>query len=286
MIDKRNKNEFYWQKLDFRTSIAAAKFLQEQEMYCVSACSRFLKRNFYGVAVWVLRSREKNIKALLVHSKRSLLPVFGTCTEIPNPYFLRKIVLKTPIHSVQGLEKDVAILEKYLTELACSSIEKIPYNLMYTNDFPGIDVKPQIPGLIIRKAVKNDIDELSLLQAGYEKEEVLPCGADFNPAASRLNTERIFLHEQLFVAQLGNRLVGKINTSGLSFTRFQIGGVFVLPEFRGRGIARYMTGIFTKMLLEQGRGVSLFVKKANNPANSVYKHLGFKYLADYRINYH
>ena len=140
--------------------------------------------------------------------------------------------------------------------------------------------------LIIRKPEYTDMDALAALQAGYEREEVLPRSAEFSPAASRMNIERIFSYEQVLVAEIGGRLVGKINTSARAFTRFQVGGVYVLPALRGRGIGCRMTAEFVSSLIAQGRGVSLFVKKTNPAARSVYARLGFNTLGDYRISYY
>jgi predicted GNAT family acetyltransferase len=98
--------------------------------------------------------------------------------------------------------------------------------------------------------------------------------------------QRIFTNEQMLVAELNGRLVGKINTSADSFTRFQVGGVYVHPDFRAQGIALRMTAEFVRSLIAQGKGVSLFVKKSNPAALSVYRRAGFEFLADYRISYY
>jgi predicted GNAT family acetyltransferase len=130
------------------------------------------------------------------------------------------------------------------------------------------------------------MDELFILQSGYEKEEVLPAGADFNPAVCRWNLERILAEERVLAAELDGRLVGKINTSAGSFTRNLIGGVYVHPDFRSRGIAQRMTAEFTGTLIAEGRGISLFVKKRNLSAKTVYRRLGFTAVGDYRISYY
>ena len=80
--------------------------------------------------------------------------------------------------------------------------------------------------------------------------------------------------------------MGKINTNAASFTRLQIGGVDVLPEYRGLGIGRRMTAAFVGELSKQGRGLTLFVKKNNPAARAIYDHIGFSVAADYRISYY
>jgi predicted GNAT family acetyltransferase len=80
--------------------------------------------------------------------------------------------------------------------------------------------------------------------------------------------------------------VGKINTNAASFARVQIGGVYVLPEYRGLGIGRRMTSVFAAELQAQGWGVTLFVKKSNPAAQKIYRRIGFDDAGDYRISYY
>jgi predicted GNAT family acetyltransferase len=237
--------------------------------------------------VWTLRNKSGHIAALIVQSRQSLLPVFCGQRNIPPPRFLCGFFSATSVHSIQGLREEIVVLEQALAELGLCAEEHIDYDLMCIDRPPNSYCLSAGPDkLIIRKPDFTDMDALAALQAGYEREEVLPRGAVFSPAASRMNIERIFSHEQIFAAEFNGRLVGKINTSARSFTRFQVGGVYVHPDYRGRGIACRMTAEFVSALVAQGRGVTLFVKKTNSAAYSVYARLGFKTLADYRISYY
>jgi predicted GNAT family acetyltransferase len=47
-----------------------------------------------------------------------------------------------------------------------------------------------------------------------------------------------------------------------------------------------MTAEFAESLLAEGRGISLFVKKRNRAALSVYRRVGFTEVEDYRISYY
>jgi predicted GNAT family acetyltransferase len=131
-----------------------------------------------------------------------------------------------------------------------------------------------------------DIDSLFPLQAGYEIEEVLPKGAQFNPALCRKGLEQLVKGGMILAAEMDGRLVGKININAVSFTRLQIGGVFVDPAYRGQGIAKMMTSEIIKLLLPLGKNFSLFVKKINTAAVKAYTKTGFTKFADYRINYY
>ena len=269
--------------------------LQSNERWCMNACNRYINRSADGGNVWLLKSWDGDIAALIVYSKQSLLPVLGAlCAPgalrggqeyIPPPYFLRGLFGTVPIHSLQGRKEDVLVMEAALEKVVLYAAENIDYDVMCI-DRPPFDFYTPYTGLVLRKPRSDDIGALVALQAAYEQEEVLPTTAEFSAAVSRLNMERIFSKEQMLVAELNGRLIGKINTNAAAFARYQVGGVYVLPEYRGCGIARRMAGEFITSLIAQGKGISLFVKKTNPAARRVYQRIGFEILGDYRISYY
>jgi ribosomal protein S18 acetylase RimI-like enzyme len=262
--------------------------LQSHERWCMNACSRYLNRRSEKDIVWLLENAAGDITALIVRSKRSLLPVLGVTQDrepIPPPRFLRGLFGTVPVHSLQGRKEDMLIMEAALEKLGLYAEEKLDYDLMCI-DHPPSGFYTPCAEVTFRKPNSADMDALAALHAAYEQEEVLPTASEFSAAASRMNIERIFAKEQVYVAELDGRLIGKINTNASTFTRYQVGGVYVLPEFRGRGIARRMAGEFITGLTAQGRGISLFVKKTNPAARRVYQRIGFEILGDYQINYY
>ena len=274
-----------WRKMKKRHIAQTEAILQSHERWCMNACYRYLNRGSKD-SVWTLRNKSGDIFALIVHSKQNLLPVLCGRDYIPPPHFLRGLFGAVPIHSLQGRTEDVLIVEAELEKAGLYAVEKINYDLMCIDDnLPSVRFSSP-SGLIIRKPQPDDMNALAALQAAYEREEVLPTAAEFNAAVSRLNIERIYANEQMLIAELGGRLIGKINTNAITFTRYQIGGVYVDPAYRGLGIARRMAHEFTASLLAQGRGISLFVKKTNPAARRVYQRIGFETLGDYQINYY
>jgi predicted GNAT family acetyltransferase len=261
-------------------------FLRRREPWCVGACGRFLDPGSEG-EVWLLRNPEGPLSALLLCSRRTLFPVFGGQTGLPLSRFVRRHFRARSVHAVQGLREEALALEEAIAETGPGAVDAIDYDLMALDREPaGYNFRGGPAGLVFRRPGVLDTDALFELQAGYEKEEIIPRGSSFNAAACRLNLQRILEDQQILAAELDGRLVGKINISISSFTRCQIGGVYVHPDYRGRGIARRMTAEFIRPLIAQGRGITLFVKKKNAAARSVYRHTGFRYLADYRISYY
>jgi ribosomal protein S18 acetylase RimI-like enzyme len=262
--------------------------LRSHERWCMNACNRYLNRSSKRDAVWLLKNAAGDIIALMIRYNLSLLPVLSAAADtdlIPPPYFLRGFLSSIPVHSLQGRKEDMAIMEAPMEKVGLHAEEKLDYDLMCIDHPPSGFYSP-CAGLTFRKPNSGDINALAALHAAYEQEEVLPAASEFSAATSRMNIEQIFAKQQMLVAELDGRLIGKINTNAATFTRYQVGGVYVLPEYRNRGIARRMAGEFITDLVAQGKGISLFVKKTNPAARRVYQRIGFETLGDYRIFYY
>jgi ribosomal protein S18 acetylase RimI-like enzyme len=262
-------------------------FLRRMEPWYVGACGRFLSPRSGRDQVWFLANREGLLSALLLYSRRTLFPVFGGGTGIPLFRFIRRHFRTAPFHAVQGLRKEALAVESVLGEIGLDAVDAIDYDLMALDAEPAENnFRGGPPGLILRRPDVMDTEALFALQAAYEKEEIVPRGSAFNPAVCRLNLQRILAEELFLAAEIDGRLVGKINTSARSFTRRQIGGVYVHPDYRGLGIARRMIAEFLRPIIAEGWGITLFVKKKNTAARLVYQNLGFRFLEDYRISYY
>jgi len=276
-----------WRKLKNADIPYAEKLLRENEYDYVSACGRFLSRNPSKDQVWKLCKKTGEISGLMINFRSTLMPVLRGEYDGFDIKFLKGFLLKKKLHSVQGVTQEVKILENTLENTGLVSSEVFDYDLM---SFDGSTVKKDVSkapkNLLLRVPQLIDLDDLAPLQAGYEKEEVLPKGSIFSPVTSRSNLANIIANGQILAAELNGKLVGKINVSAVSFTRFLVGGVYVHPDFRGLGIAKRMTEEFVASLVSQGKGVTLFVKKNNIPARKIYADIGFKITGDYRITYY
>ena len=280
-----------WRKMknNDKDSLPVLNRLKSNESDNVSACSRFLTRHPLKDTVWILTKKEKNaaLPGIIISSKSTILPVFFGRTDLPEPKFSGDSGKINKIHSIQGLKQEVLIMEDVLKKNGRDIADFFDYDLMSLDSAAAAQIPMDKPveGLVLREPRMTDLDALAPLQAAYEHEEVLHKGSFFSPAASRVNLTHIVAGGMILAAEMNGRLVGKINVSGVSFTRYLVGGVFLHPDFRGQGIARLMTAKFIKSLAGKGMGITLFVKKANIPAQRLYKGLGFKVNGDYRISY-
>jgi len=280
-----NKLANRWRKSQEAESFLPEAFLKEHEKYYVNACARFRNLNYFQDHAWVL-SAGNDMRAMILHSKQTIFPVFGGYNKFNFPDYLLRSLKNINISALHGLAKETETLEEILLPLGFKAVEYMNYYLMAvdpTNEVRLIKTPPT--GLILRHPVKSDLKKLLPLQLAYEREEVLPAGALVDKKVCALNLGRILSKEKILVAELDGELVGKINTNAEGYSRYQVGGVYVSPKHRSKGIGSFMTAAFVRLLLAAGKGVTLFVRKKNNAAISVYLSTGFKNIADYRIVY-
>jgi len=308
-----------WKKLRKSAHPQAEAFLRQREPYCVSAISRFtagMVSNIWATPKKVPgTSWEPNAKkvpgtflALLLYGKRLLFPVFAfpptqtaeyQADGLPLPAFFPQILKSDPLHAAQGLAGDMDLLEAALQKKGFSPTSSYNYELRSqtvtdtTSPFrenPRKSADPSsfasLRGLTIRMAAMSDTKALFPLQAGYEQEEVLPLGAQFEPAVCLKGLEYLIAQKMLLMAELEGRPVGKVNINAQSYNCLQIGGVYVRPEFRSLGIAQALTTALIQNFARQKQHFTLFVKKTNIPARRVYDKLGFAKIGDYRISYY
>ena len=194
--------------------------------------------------------------------------------------------------SVIGPASSVAAFE---SALRLSPAHVVEYRLMeraaWGPDAPAPDREPRVP-ITMWKASPADLGVLLPLQEAYEKEEVVTPLRDFDAESCRAFLARNLAVELIVAARLAkgaggeSPVVGKAATNARAFTLDQIGGVFVEPAYRNRGIAAAMMGFLLGLTAKDGRGSSLFVKNGNAPALALYERLGFGFVDDFRASYH
>ena len=76
-------------------------------------------------------------------------------------------------------------------------------------------------------------------------------------------------------------VVFKAEIGAMSATVGQIQGVWVHPEWRGRGLGQAGTAAVVEHLVRAGRVASLYVNAFNSPARSAYARVGFSQVASF-----
>ncbi|MFT4628813.1 MAG: ribosomal protein S18 acetylase RimI-like enzyme [Myxococcota bacterium] len=140
---------------------------------------------------------------------------------------------------------------------------------------------PPLPGL--RRAVWDEWEALARLGAEMQLEDM-----DVDPRVRDGERHDELVQERVragrtYVVEQGGQIVYTVNVGTRSQLGSQLGGTYVPPEFRGRGIATAATAEVTRRLLDRHPRVTLHVNEANRSAVRVYEKVGFLPVAPYRL---
>jgi GNAT superfamily N-acetyltransferase len=282
----------WWKATEFQRKFPI-EFLRKHESTCVSACDRFLHLNYVRDSVWLITRGVKSA-GLLLMSGSTLYPVLDASIIDNNPQtFLLPQTLQRHFFAhqprcVQGVRRDVRLLEEALSYLGYESKYANEYHLMVHDDYsrikPGNETEI-LPGLNIRPPQKKHFTDLLEIQRAYELEEVILPGQTYRPESSVSTLTHILQDELILIAEYNSEVIGKINTNAVGFSHRQLGGVYVKPAYRRRGVCTAMLNAMIQLLETKGQIPSLYVRTLNTNAINAYLNTGFRTLSDYRISY-
>lgn len=216
---------------------------------------------------------------------------FIYCFNLSSDEICKSVISTFNFNSIYGIMGEASFQKQLLNFLSKKLNIKaktiVRYILMTKlKKTENIDVPILVHSLKIDRANMMDVENLLDLQVGYEKEEVCQGKNEFPRAISLMNLEHILKNEITYFARLGNLCVSKTNTNAQGINYVQIGGVYTLPEYRGRGIAScVINALIDHINKKEGKNVSLFVKTCNTKAIKMYKRLGFKERGSFAISY-
>ena len=159
----------------------------------------------------------------------------------------------------------------------------VDYDLMI-KDRPSENEEPSSL-YTVRRVGRDDLEELYPLEEAYQKEEVLRDPENLNTHYLKKRFHRQLSQFHIWAVYKGGRPIAKGGTNAEGFSYGQIGGVYTLPDERGRGIGRLLMNHISRELYEQGLKTSLFVRKDNPAALKLYKNCEYETRGDFRIVY-
>ena len=268
----------------------AELFLRKHENCCSAAISRYNECLSAERKAWLGFDKQGEVRAFLLFAPYgSLYPVFGKVGASGAGSDLKQLPPNPAgwkIRAIQGTLDDVDTVLRLHGHRARGKREVIDYSLMLLDSAPSAASLAAGPGsLRIRRADRQDAELLLPLRLAYEREEVLPPGAPANIPATRMSLEKSLADRLVLVAELDGEVVATAATNARAFTRDQIGGVYVVPALRDRGIGTRIVAELGALLREEHRSAVLFVKTSNIPAIRAYGRIGFLAGDPYRIVY-
>jgi ribosomal protein S18 acetylase RimI-like enzyme len=228
--------------------------------------------------------------AVLLSSSGTAFPVLSEARETDGPGTAKAIeaLARTRIGRAYkpaacvGASSQVAALER---SMRWSPEIDIEYDAMCL-PFRARAARLTVSGIAeYRRARPDDLDSLLPIAGAYEKAEVMTALHAFDPDACRAAQAKSLRTHTVYLAAVRGRVVARAQTNARGWSYEQIGGVYVEPEYRGLGIGRGVVEALVADIASRGRGSSLFVKKANAVARSMYVSMGFMQVRDYRVSY-
>ena len=142
---------------------------------------------------------------------------------------------------------------------------------------------PQPRGTSLRKARADEWQAVAKASAAMEREDL---GVD--PSAEDPELHAASVKERLrggrtWVIERGGDLIFQINMGTSTPWGSQVGGTWVVPAHRGKGLATAGMAAITHHMLDTHPFVSLHVNEANAPAVRVYEKVGYTRAAPYRL---
>jgi len=296
----------YWVRAKPSDELRIRGFLEPRESWACacsgklrSATGAFMLPPLSKGALYLLVDKgSSELRSLVLFSSNgTVLPVFEHLRLAPDSSAAAKILdallkkLRTaPIfvlwkpEAAIGLSEHVAFLER---SFGWNPSLRISYDMMALESDAGMisGGRKTPPGLSIRRASAEDLEELMPVATAYDQDEVLTPLHRFNYDACKAAQVRSLARYRVFVATLDGQIVGRAQTNATGFAWEQLGGIYVYPRNRGLGIASVLVGGLSAAIRESGRRPCLFVKKTNAPARRVYEKLGFSVLGDFSVDY-
>ncbi len=234
--------------------------------------------------LWVNDDGRRITGALFISRYGVVLPAYNPETATDDDReFLRRLILprRDRIFSIIGTSDRVDDLEE---RAADSPVDSENYRMLTGNRLPEHE-SPEMSGLTFHRAAARDIDKLWPLEKAYQLEEVLREKSVLNESAGRRHFSTTLKEQMVFYAALDGRPVAKAGTNARGWYWDQVGGVFVTPDQRRRGLGRLIVRRLMEAIAEAGKSPCLFVKESNPAAMTLYRNLGFEDRGPFRITY-
>lgn len=265
---RKEDNEIVLNYLD-RHHLAAASIIGNIENYGIEN-NKMHRRNadYYGYFV------DKELMGVFSFTNMGSLVCHYEDEKILNKIVLLKTIKKYRPKYILGIEKLIAPLWFRLEKtVKWFKYDKCDYMVLNKEIFKSFGVEKEII-----KAVEYDFSKTIDFLIEVEKA--------FNRNPKTINELKSTVYDRhneeqyLYLIDDGSvvsQAIIQTTTSKIN----QIGGVYTLPKYRGKGYAKAIVSKLCIDILKRDKLPTLIVSKTNESAKNAYKKLGFEFYDDY-----
>lgn len=291
---------WYAKKITAETISLGLAFVKKFEPLCVNLASVLLgqQKYFNTKKTSVKKSQNQKIISFIffhnteiaavcaVDGQKTFLHCFPNVTETTMHAFFsctKSFFDEVPIRSIMGEKKCSDFIESYLVAAHQYRRKRSEAYFLLTLSAAEFLKQPSPQDTDIRCAVctQSDVEKLLPLQFGYEREELERTTQ--NEFFSRLYLLNMLGEQTLFKGEINGTIVAKAHTNACGIRCKQIGGVYTLPTYRRHHCAEAVLRFAFQTLSACTDTFVLFVKVKNDPAQKLYRRLGFKKKAAFVI---
>ncbi len=208
--------------------------------------------------------------------------------SLAREHLFRKIAQRTTV--ILGEYTCVCHLENYITNRGrrgCTAIDYHQLTARRNGRAPehAAHNHSSLNKYQVMSADQSMFENIFPLQQAYLFEEVLVDRASYNAKQARKQLLAALAEQVTFVLFDNQTLVSKVSTNARGLATDQIGGLYTLPDYRRRGIARYLMTVLLQKIFQTKEQAALFVKQNNRAAINLYSSMGFVHRGNLRISY-
>lgn len=286
---------FELKKVTSENILSTKKFLILHEKSCVDLVSKILllEKDFEKNGVvefsFLFLHNKKIIAVFLLEVDKTFLFCFPDCNRNNLRIFFtlaQNFFKNRSIKIIMGTKVFADVLQKFLEKyFNYNVIKSKEYFLMYNNYKNNLDFKKIkyffYSDLNFLPCTENDLEKLLPLELAYEKEELEI--KNVNTFFSRQYLMKMFDKQKIFKCENNNQIIARVHTNAIGINCKQLGGVYTLPNFRQKGIAKNLLIYSMNFLSKSTKIFVLFVKTKNISALNLYTGLNFKKLNRFKI---
>jgi RimJ/RimL family protein N-acetyltransferase len=178
---------------------------------------------------------------------------------------------------------EMIIGERVASDALCTQLDLESIRICYDQQLYHCTSIQEVEPYPIRFAKEKDFESLLLYSAQMIKEDLKYDPQQQNPDRFAASVRSKILRNKCIVAEYDDQICYTIDIGTQFRLGCQLGGTFVPPKFRGRGISTKATAAVCQLILKSSDCVTMHVHEKNIPAIRCYERIGLQATTPFRL---